>query len=91
MLIGNGIVLAGLAGLAYSSAMNATTLQNEVLNLPPTEKARLIDLLWNSLSEPEMKSREAAWAAESERRIDAFDAGTLKARDAQEVFSDLKF
>jgi len=36
------------------------------------------------------KEREAAWAAESERRIDAYDAGKLIARDAAEVFADLK-
>jgi hypothetical protein len=39
---------------------------------------------------PELKSREAAWAAESERRIDAFEAGKLKARDAASVFSELR-
>ena len=49
----------------------------------------MIDLLWDSLSPPEVKSREAAWAEESERRIDAFEAGKLKARDAESVFSDL--
>jgi putative addiction module component (TIGR02574 family) len=50
----------------------------------------LIDLLWGSFSKPEQQAREAAWAAESERRIDAFDAGRLTARDAAEVFADLK-
>jgi hypothetical protein len=43
-----------------------------------------------SRGSPEVKAREAAWAEESERRIDAFDAGRLKARDAQSVFSDLR-
>jgi putative addiction module component (TIGR02574 family) len=70
--------------------MNAAAIQNEALNLSATEKAKLIDLLWDSLSEPEIKARESAWAAESERRIDAFEAGKLKARDAGEVFGDLK-
>ena len=37
-----------------------------------------------------MAAREAAWAAESERRIDAYDAGKLTAREATEVFADLK-
>ena len=70
--------------------MSVTALQNEMLNLPPSERARLIDFLWDSLSEPELKSRESAWAAESERRVDAYDAGTLAARDAQTVFEELK-
>ena len=70
--------------------MSVATIQNEILGLPPKERAKLIDLLWDSLSEPELKAREASWAEESERRIDAFEAGKLKARDAQEVFADLK-
>ena len=70
--------------------MSLATIQNELLNLPATERARLIDFLWDSLSEPELKLREAAWAAESERRIDAYESGALKAQDAQTVFAELK-
>jgi putative addiction module component (TIGR02574 family) len=46
--------------------------------------------LWNSITTPEQQAREAAWAAESERRIDAYDTGKLTAREATEVFADLK-
>ncbi len=70
--------------------MSVATIQNEILGLPATERAKLIDVLWDSLASPEVKAREAAWAEESERRIDAFEAGQLKARDAQSVFSDLR-
>lgn len=70
--------------------MSVTAIQDEILGLPANERARLIDVLWDSISGPELKAREAAWAAESERRIDAFDAGRLTARDAAEVFADLK-
>ena len=70
--------------------MSVATIQNELLNLPATERARMIDFLWDSLSEPELKLRETAWAAESERRIDACESGALKARDAQAVFAELK-
>jgi len=70
--------------------MSFEKIRDEVLNLPATERARLLDLLWNSLSEPTAKAREAAWAEESERRIDAFNAGSLKARDAKEVLADLR-
>jgi putative addiction module component (TIGR02574 family) len=70
--------------------MSVTAIQDEVLGLPATERARLLDLLWGSFSKPEQQAREAAWASESERRIDAFDAGKLTARDAAEVFADLK-
>jgi putative addiction module component (TIGR02574 family) len=70
--------------------MSVTAIQDEVLGLPATERARLLDLLWGSFSKAEQRAREAAWAAESERRIDAFDAGKLTARAAAEVFADLK-
>lgn len=70
--------------------MSVTAIQNEVLNLSAKERAQLIDLIWESLSEPQIKAREAAWAAESERRIDAYDTGKLTARDATGVFIDLK-
>lgn len=61
-----------------------------MLNLPAQERAKLIDDLWESLASEEIKLREAAWAAESDRRIDAFEAGQLQARDAQSVLSDLR-
>jgi len=69
--------------------MSVAILQDELLNLPASERARLIDVLWNSLSEPEVQAREAAWAGESERRVGAYERGALPARDAEAVFSDL--
>ena len=70
--------------------MSATTIQNEALELPALERARLIDVLWDSLASEEVKTREAAWAEESERRIDAFEAGKVTARDAAAVLADLR-
>jgi putative addiction module component (TIGR02574 family) len=70
--------------------MSAATIQAEVLTLPPAERAKLIDVLWDSLASPEVTSRENAWAQESERRIDAYEAGKLTARDAGIVLSDLR-
>jgi len=70
--------------------MSTTAIQDEVLRLPAPQRAQLIDRLWASLSSAEVKAREAAWAQESERRIDALEAGQLQARDAQSVFSGLR-
>lgn len=70
--------------------MSVATIQAEVLSLPPGERAKLIDVLWESLASPEVTSREAAWARESDRRIDAFEAGQLKARDGRPVLSELR-
>jgi putative addiction module component (TIGR02574 family) len=70
--------------------MSVATIQTEVLSLPPSERAKLIEVLWDSLCSPKVRVREAAWAVEAERRIDAFEAAQLKARDADSVFSDLR-
>ena len=70
--------------------MSIAAIKDEVLSLPAGERAKLIDILWDSLCSREMKLREAAWAEESERRIDAFETGTLKSQDAQTVFSEMR-
>ena len=70
--------------------MSVVTLQAELLNLPDGERARLLDVLWSSLSEPEVQAREAAWAGESERRVEAYERGDLQARGAETVFKDLE-
>ena len=41
--------------------MSVAAIQNEIPSLSPEERVKLIDLLWDSLSEPELKAREAAW------------------------------
>jgi putative addiction module component (TIGR02574 family) len=70
--------------------MSITAIKEEILSLPASEKAKLIDVLWESLCEPELKVREDAWAAESERRIDAYESGKLQARSAEDVLNDLR-
>lgn len=70
--------------------MSVTALQEKMLGLPAAERARLIDVLWKSIPEPEQQAREAAWAKESERRIDAFGAGKISARDVAETLAELK-
>ena len=70
--------------------MSISAIEHDLLNLPLDQRLRMIDVLWDSVSEPETRARESKWADESERRIDAFDAGKLTARDASAVFADLK-
>jgi putative addiction module component (TIGR02574 family) len=61
--------------------MSLASIQEEVIQLDPTERAKLIDLLWESLDGARVKEIEAKWAAESEDRIDAFERGELTAVD----------
>jgi len=70
--------------------MSGAAIKDAALGLPAQERASLIAALWNSLDTPAVKSREKAWAKESERRIDAFETGKLKARNAKAVFSTLR-
>jgi putative addiction module component (TIGR02574 family) len=70
--------------------MSAATVREEALSLPTTEQARLIDELWEFLSPGEVEAREVAWAAESERRIDAHEAETPKASEAETIFAELR-
>ena len=63
--------------------MDLAAIQIEIQRLSFDERLKLIDFLWDSISIPENKNRESLWAVESERRIDAFDAGKLQTRDAK--------
>jgi putative addiction module component (TIGR02574 family) len=70
--------------------MTLSTLQKEAAALPETERAQLIDFLWQLLASADLQQRERAWAAESERRITALDEGHLTTRDAREVIDELR-
>jgi putative addiction module component (TIGR02574 family) len=70
--------------------MSVAAIQSEILGFSASERDGLFDLLWDSLTGPDVKARETAWAAEAERRIDAYERGLLEARDARDVLADLK-
>lgn len=65
--------------------MSVGLLKQEALRLAPEERAQLIDALWDSLAGPERAAVDAAWAAESERRIDAFEKAGMVAEDGPEM------
>lgn len=49
--------------------MTFKSIQAELIRLSSTERAKLIDILWDSLDEERIKEIEGKWAAESEERI----------------------
>lgn len=55
--------------------------------LPREERERLVDELLESLNEPAAAELDAAWAAEIERRLAAYDRGEVQALAAEEVFA----
>lgn len=70
--------------------MSLASIQNEISRLNSTERAQLIDLLWESLDEMRIKETEEKWAAESEERIDAVDRGELQTIDGSAALQDLR-
>jgi putative addiction module component (TIGR02574 family) len=57
----------------------------EALNLAPKNRASLIEKLLASLDQPD-KTIDELWAREAENRIDAYEAGNIKAISAEQVF-----
>ena len=70
--------------------MSLASIQKEIFQLDSQERARLIDLLWESLDESRIKEIESKWASESEERIDAFDRGELSAVNGPAALQDLR-
>ena len=70
--------------------MGLTSILEEIERLSSTERAMLIDILWESLDEARVKETEAKWAAESEERIDAVDRGELQTIDGPSALQELR-
>lgn len=70
--------------------MSLASIQEEISRLNTTERAMLIDILWESLDEARIKDIESQWAAESEDRIDAVDRGELETVDGPSALRDLR-
>ena len=70
--------------------MSLTSIREEIARLSSTERAMLIDILWESLDEARIKDIEAKWAAESEDRIDAVDRGEFQTIDGPSALRELR-
>jgi len=72
------------------SPMSLESIQSEISRLSDTERARLIDFLWESLDEESIKQIEEKWAAESEARINAVERGELETLDGPTALEELR-
>ena len=70
--------------------MSLTSIQEEIDRLSSADRAKLIDILWESLDAERVKDIEVKWAAESEERIDAVDRGELPTVDGPPALEDLR-
>jgi putative addiction module component (TIGR02574 family) len=61
----------------------------KALDLPPIERATLVEELLSSFDFPERQEIDRLWAHEAESRIDAYEQGELSASSAEAVFERL--
>jgi putative addiction module component (TIGR02574 family) len=61
----------------------------EALDLPPTDRAELVEQILASFEFPARKDIDAAWAPEVEDRLDAFARGEIGSSPAGEVFREI--
>ena len=61
----------------------------EALDLPPVDRAELVEQILASFEFPARKDIDAAWGRESEDRIDAYERGEIGSSPAGEVFREI--
>jgi len=64
-------------------------VEEQALSLSPEERARLAEVMLESLTEP-LADIEQAWAQEIEERVAAFDRGDIPSYPAEDVFAEAK-
>ena len=69
---------------------HAERILAEALELPPVERAELVENLLSSFEFRSRKAIDALWAHEAEDRIDAFDRGEMTAIPAKDVFAEIE-
>jgi len=67
-----------------------TTLEQQARTLAPDERARLAEVLLESLHDTSLPEVEAEWQREIEKRVAAYDRGETQVYIAQEVFAAAK-
>ena len=71
-----------------------TTPMQDVLqkavDLPPIERAELVEGILSSFNFPSRSAIDAAWGQETEDRIDAYDRGEIEAVPASKVFEKIE-
>jgi putative addiction module component (TIGR02574 family) len=65
-------------------------IEEEILDLPPQERALLAEHLLNSLDEEEDPEAEKLWIVEAERRYQAYKQGKVKGIPADKVFKEVR-
>ena len=64
-------------------------IEEQALSLNPEERAKLAEVMLESLNLP-LAEIEEAWAQEIEQRVAAYDRGEIPAYAAEDVFAEAK-
>ena len=69
---------------------NAEKILQEALNLPPQDRAEVLQRLLATFQEAPDAELDKLWAQEAEDRLDAFDRGDLGSVSAGEVLARIE-
>jgi putative addiction module component (TIGR02574 family) len=71
-------------------AVSLWDLEQQARSLSADDRARLAEVLLESLQGSHLSDVEAAWNREIEERVAAYDRGELQSFPAEEVFAEAK-
>jgi putative addiction module component (TIGR02574 family) len=71
-------------------SQSLSELERHVRTLSADERARLAEVLLESLQEPPLSEVEAAWRQEIKERVAAYQRGDLQAYPAEDVFAEVR-
>ena len=69
---------------------HAEDILANALELPPLERAELVESLLSSFEFPSSGPIDSLWAQEAEDRVDAFERGEMAAIPARDVFTEIE-
>lgn len=70
--------------------MNYSTLEQNVLDLPKTERAHLLHLLLDSLDTPSENEVQEAWLVEASRRAAEIDSGKVTLVSSEQLEKEVQ-
>ena len=71
-------------------AERLSELEQQARALSPDDRARLAEVLLESLQGSPLSEVEAAWSREIEERVAAYDRGEVQAYPAEDVFAEAR-
>ncbi len=71
-------------------SLSLAEVEQQARMLTPDERARLAEMLLESLQDTSLSEIEAAWQREIADRVAAYDKGEVETYPAEEVFAEAK-